>query len=161
MKKWLILLVLAQVGCASKTTPAQVLLTSGCPEKADCNLQVIPNKSLQIIAETPLKYELSDNPDTNVIIYKSRKKAKGNAQDADYREEVIFECKAKTKRLQLTGAQLQNAKMLFGRFCYCPGQTGYYRVSKGDLSIDGPNVKLDFSVTEVPQITREISFTLP
>lgn len=160
MKNLLVLLVLFQMGCASKTVTTQALLTSGCPEKSNCSLQIIPQKSLLIVPGKQVKYELKDNPETSVIVYQFRKKAKEKVQDADFREEIIFELPAKIKNIRLTDTQLQNTKMLFGRFCYCPGETGYYPVRKGNLSVNGPKATLDFSLSEVPQITRELSFSL-
>ncbi len=160
MKKLLLFLLYLQMGCASKTPPTEALLTSDCPAKSDCSIQLLAKKSLEITAGNHKKYELKDNLNTNVLVYKLRKTAKANVQDANYREEIIFEYDAKTNPMKLTDSQLQTTKMLFGRFCYCPGETGYFQVSKGTLSVDGQKATLEFSVSEVPQITRKISFLL-
>lgn len=160
MKKLLIFLLSFQMGCASKTLPTQALLTSDCPAKSECSVQLFVQKSLEITTGNHTKYELKDNPNTNVVVYKLRKIAKTNVQDADSREEIVFEYHTKTNSLQLTDGQLQSAKMLFGRFCYCPGETGYFQVNKGRLLIDGQKATLEFSVTQVPQITRKIAFLL-
>ena len=51
--------------------------------------------------------------------------------------------------------------MLFGRYCFCRGQTGLYRVKKGNLQIvslnDNIHFNLDFTIDEVPQIIKNIA----
>lgn len=106
-------------------------------------------------------YTLEDNPAKNVVIYKYAKIVKGDLQDAGYREEIVFELDRNVSAINLSGDQIQNTKMLFGRFCFCKGQTGYYPVRQGQLSIDaGHNATLHFTVSEVPQVTKQIRFSL-
>ena len=49
--------------------------------------------------------------------------------------------------------------MLFGRVCFCKGETGYFPVRKGNLFVyqnDGDLlVRGEFSVSKVPQILKE------
>ena len=85
-------------------------------------------------------------------------------QDANYREEVIFEIKNSDTNLILSGEELQTTKMLFGRFCYCKGQTGYYLVEDGTLNLVQKDNKvsfsLDFNITKVPQIIKSIKASI-
>jgi hypothetical protein len=54
--------------------------------------------------------------------------------------------------------------MLFGRFCFCKGQTGYYKVEQGTLNLiykkNVVDFTLDFTVTKVPQIIKSIKATV-
>ena len=51
--------------------------------------------------------------------------------------------------------------MLFGRFCFCRGATGYYKVKEGNLKLKKINetyqLDFDFKINEVPQIISKIS----
>ena len=77
-----------------------------------------------------------------------------------FNQEVIIELKNGND----TGEPNQSAPLLFGRFCFCRGQTGYYKISHRDLSITKKSnvqtVDLDFKIDEVPQIIKHITFTL-
>jgi hypothetical protein len=50
--------------------------------------------------------------------------------------------------------------MLFGRFCYCKGQAGNFKVKNGNLKITKDKIDLDFEIKEVPQIIKNISIRL-
>jgi len=164
MAKLSAIVLLFALACSPAKTswqPGAVSLTGDCSKQADCTIELHPNKSVIIkTALNGMRYKLADQPGMNVIVYKYNKIIKGNIQDAGYREEIVFEYDGK-KPLTLDGSELQNTKMLFGRFCYCKGQTGYYPVRQGQLSIDeNANAKLHFTVTEVPQVVKEIQFTI-
>lgn len=141
-----------------------VTLTIDCPKTSECSLLVTKNKSLIVKKDEwgNVYYVLEDSPGKNVIKYTYSKIVKGNLQDAGYREEVVFEYDASLR--SLSGTALQDIKMLFGRFCFCRGQTGYYPVTKGDLIItSGTKEKtatLNFTVDEVPQIIKGITFSI-
>ncbi len=164
MKRLIALLLVLIWSCGATKNAAQptsAILTSDCPKQARCSLTLLAGKTMAIQSEsTGLRYNLVDQPGTTVIIYKYDKIVKGNLQDAGYREEIVFEYDG-TLPLSLADAQLQNVKMLFGRFCYCKGQTGYYAVRNGQLLIgDDGKAQLHFNVSEVPQIIKDISFAL-
>lgn len=141
-----------------------VTLTAECPKAAECSLLVTKNKSLNVKKDEwgNVYYVLEDNPGKNVIKYTYSAIVKGNLQDAGYREEIVFEYDASLR--SLSGVDLQNIKMLFGRFCFCRGQTGYYPVTKGELLItSGTKEKtatLNFTIDEVPQIIKNITFSI-
>jgi hypothetical protein len=54
--------------------------------------------------------------------------------------------------------------MHFGRFCFCRGQTGYYKVEEGKLNLKKTNdtiaLNLDFTITKVPQIIKTITTSI-
>jgi len=52
-------------------------------------------------------------------------------------------------------------KALFARLCFCRGQTGYYIINQGQLSIkklseSQYHLKMRFKIDEVPQVISEI-----
>lgn len=140
-------------------------LRSACPKNANCTLELFPNKSMVVKRDEwgNLSYSLEDRLGKNVFLYSYSRIVKGNIQDAGYREEIVFELYAHKDLKPLTDEALQNTQMLFGRFCFCKGQTGFYKVAKGSLTASNArdiNIRLDFRVTEVPQITTAIAFDL-
>jgi len=150
---------------ASTEIPA-VALTSECPKNAECSLKIFPYKSLVVKNDNFGRpyYEMSDDPEKNVIQYTYSRIVKGDIQDGGYREEIVLEVNQTEKLQSLSDATLQNTKMLYGRFCFCKGQTGYYKVEKGSLAVTSnakqKNVALDFTVGDVPQITRNFTFDM-
>ena len=165
MKKVLICVAVLCLGCAPKKqasnkTPA-VKLESSCPENADCSIEIFNNKKLLVKHDEfeNYYYSLDDNLDTKVIKYSYSRKTKSGIQDAGYREEIVFEVEHTNDQV-FTNEDLQKTKMLFGRFCYCKGQTGNYRVTSGKLAIENQQATLDFTVSEVPQIITSIRFSI-
>ena len=160
-----VLALLIAVGCGSKkpaTAALAINLQSECPTNSDCSIEVFQNKTLLVKQDEfgSLHYTIEDDSQKKVIRYTYSKKVKGNLQDAGYREEIIFEL-ANFDPIKLGPSSLQNAKMLFGRFCFCRGQTGYYKVTEGTFEIENQIATLQFKVPEVPQITNEIRFSIP
>lgn len=155
------LLSLASCQSQKDFNPTSVSLISECPKQVDCTIQILTGKSMLIQNDgNATTYTLQDATGTNVIIYKHNKIVKGDLQDAGYREEIVFEIDQKNGSLKLTDANLQTTKMLFGRFCFCKGQTGYYPVEQGTLSIGNDIADLNFIISQVPQITKKIQFSL-
>ena len=107
---------------------------------------------------------MTDNPEKNVIQYNFSKIVKGDIQDGAYREELVFEVNQNGAKEFLSESSAQNPKMLFGRFCFCKGQTGYYKVDKKDVAVTSNStqktVALSFTVDDVPQITKNITFDI-
>jgi len=143
-----------------------VSLTSECPKNAKCTIELIKNKGITLKKDDFGRdyYELSESAATNVIKYEFSRIVKGDIQDGGYREEVIFEIEQNPDAIVLTDTSLQNIKMLYGRFCFCKGQTGYYKVGQGALHINGTKTEraglLEFEISEVPQVTKSFAFQL-
>jgi len=168
MKKTLAIFSLFLLSCSAQKQGivSSVSLKSDCPKNAQCTIELIKNKGIVLKKDEFGRdyYELAESAATNVIKYEFLRIVKGNIQDAGYREEVIFELEQNPDAVILSDKTLQNSKMLYGRFCFCKGQTGYYKVEKGALNINGTNTEktglLEFEVPEVPQVIRSIAFTL-
>lgn len=171
MKKIITLItVLFLASCSCKKVNSQnhstANLTSDCPKNGTCSLELFKGKSMLVNQDEFNKpyYELEENAATTVLKYTYSRTVKGNIQDAGYREEIVFEINNDQKNIILTDDSLQNTKMLYGRFCYCKGQTGYYKVSKGNLNIskkpEETAIALDFKIDAVPQIITAISLVI-
>ncbi len=181
MKKLLIVpLVMLLISCTTvkrtlKDEPADAAsnkfkITSYCPIEGDCKVSRIPNVSLVVKKDVDggvaggMYYELVENAGTEVVIYTYEKATDDVLLDGFYREEIIFEIPSQSQRLILENRVLQDVKMLFGRFCYCKGQAGYFQVKQGKLDLRRTDKKikaaLTFKVLEVPQLINTVSFTV-
>ena len=158
-------LALGLTFCTSqKTTIANnsIIATKSCPEEGKCIIEIFRNKRMEFKTDDlgSIYYQTIDSPEYSVIIYQYNLNVDKNLQDGNYREEIIFEIKKSDKKIALNGTALQQTKMLFGRFCFCKGQTGYYKVEQGTLTLNQKNnivdFNLDFTITKVPQIIKSI-----
>jgi len=127
-----------------KNSRSQIL--TPCPENSDCSLEVHPGKSMAVKDDAigAVYYELEDNSKKTTYHYTCNLKTDNQYQDAGYREEVIFEIDNSNTDLELTDAELQNTKILFGVWCYCKGKAGNYKIAKGTFSKKGKEIKIDF-----------------
>ena len=155
--------------CSSQKTPdlnkAEIASTN-CPSDGDCTVELLKDKTLSVLRDDigSTYYQILDNKGTNVIRYQYKRHTDPTLADAGYREEVIFEMNASEPEISVSGIELQTTKALFGRFCFCRGQTGYYPINDGALSIKKQKndylLTMNFTITEVPQIIKSISIVL-
>ncbi len=80
--------------------------------------------------------------------------------DSGYSEYVYLEFDPDEPQVILKDQELQKAKMIFGRICYCKGAMGYFPVQQGNLFMfnrDGNlQLRTSFKLNKVPQIIQEI-----
>lgn len=145
-----------------KVNPKKIVLESLCPKEGDCKIEILENKKMTVLDDGTgsLYYQLEDDLKHKVIKYTYDKKVEADLQDANYREEIVFEIENEFKEETISNENLQNVKMLFGRFCYCKGQAGNFKVKNGNLKITKDKIDLDFEIKEVPQIIKNISIRL-
>ncbi len=135
-----------------------------CPKDGVCTFEVLKNKTFLIKSKFGDTYpEFSDGNKT-ILKFEYIRNSIPNTEDSGYRELVYVEIDANSSELELEGKALKIAKVSFGRLCFCRGQTGYYNVDQGKLSItkneNGSHTfELDFKVNEVPQIIMSIRET--
>ncbi len=152
------------VSCSCKKTSIsnfeKATLKSDCPKDGTCSVEIIKNKSISIKKDEfgSIYYLLEDNLNTTVVKYSYSRTVKGDLQDAGYREEIVFEIDENNKTLK--NRELTKTNMLFGRFCFCRGQTGNYIVDNGELEIKDNTINLNFTVSQVPQIIKNIVIKL-
>lgn len=169
MKKLFLLplLVCFSCNCTKVTTsaslePVQSKIETACPEDGTCTLELLKNKQIVVVKDGigTMSYELQDSPTTSVIYYQYKRNTDPNLQDANHREEIVFEIENASSTLDLTNSGLQQVKMLYGRHCFCRGQAGYFRVVEGALHLDNSNgalsFVLDYKIKEVPQTLSQL-----
>ena len=166
LKKILILpLAIGLIFCSSQKSSVKnnpVVIEKSCPDDGICTVEILRNKRMAIKKDDfgSIDYQTVDSHETSVLVYQYNRKVEKGLQDGNYREEIVFEIKKTDKKLLLQDLKLQQTKMLYGRFCFCKGETGYYEVTKGTLKLNqvnnNINFDLDFIVTEVPQIVTTI-----
>jgi hypothetical protein len=150
--------------CSKKTVPEEkITLKTTAIEHGKEILYLLKNKSIDTITRNgSLAYELKTNATTDVVQYIYEINMDQVQYDGGLREMLVFEIPHGDYELNLTDNELQNTKMLFGRQCYCRGQNGIFKITKGTLNISSKAgkivVDLNFQQDKVPQITKSISF---
>ena len=137
-------------------------LKSFCPEDGKCSIRIEKNQELIIKSDEfgKLYYQTIANEETSIVIYEYERNVPDGLQDGSHREEIIFEIKNSSQKLQLKDSNLSQIKMIYGRHCFCKGQAGYYFVKQGNLDLSVENnlldLNLNFTINEVPQIIKNI-----
>jgi hypothetical protein len=137
-------------------------ITSICPEDGKCTAVIFKRKKIELIRDQfgKLYYQMRDSETTYVVKYDYIRNPLPDTQDSGYREEIVFELNNIEQELNYTDFELSNQKFLFGRFCFCRGQTGYYPIFKGNINLKNSKLNIDFSTTEVPQVIKSFEIDL-
>jgi hypothetical protein len=164
---YVLFVIICLVSCKTKSqltpTIAKRVVETGCPENGVCALKIFQNKSLRVnIDELQGIYPEIINGGHLVLKFEYKKQENTNYQDSGYREEIFIELDK--NHLEFETEDLKNKKLFFARWCYCKGQTGYYKINMGKLSVTKYggktfSLQLSFKVEEVPQIINEINHT--
>lgn len=166
MRKFILLFLVGFLfSCTAQKTISDFTpkLTSECPIDGSCEIEILKNKQLVLLYDDfgGMYYDIKDQEGTTVLHYQYNKTTQANIQDGHYREDLIFEIKNSDKSLNLTDTALQQTKLIFGRHCFCKGQTGYFKLEKGALILEEKNntfeLKINFSTEKVPQIINQIT----
>jgi len=162
------LAILVLFSCVPKKmatkTDLPVQKANTCFENGDCTVEILKNAEILIKKDDTGQLYVEIMPGVkNVFRYSyTRKKLEGIA-DSGYQEIVLFEFISGEINLHLQDKNLQEAKLIFGRLCYCKGESGYFRISSGDLKLvsKGKSVKVDLKFQAmVPQIIHELKETI-
>jgi len=140
----------------------QNVLTTNCPDDGTCTFEVLKDKSLNIL-KTDLEETYTEITDgqSYVLKFEYKRNEIANTVDGQYIEQVFIELNLNNLEVELKDSEFKKAKVMYARFCYCKGQTGYYSVTQGNLLIKkfedkGYQLTLDFKQDEVPQIITKI-----
>jgi hypothetical protein len=167
--KYLLLFLTLLLGCKSKNPSnsfKEIVVKELCPEDGKCFHDILKNKKIEFNYNN-LNELYPTFPEGENIIFKFEYKRNeiSNTQDSSYREEILIELNPHD--LEFETATFKGKKILFARWCYCKGQTGYYKIEQGKLSVIKKathtyELKLNFKMDEVPQVITEIKhiFTL-
>ena len=157
-------------GCKSKqslvTETQKFDATTNCPEDGVCSVELIPNSMLDVKKSSLGELYATVEQGENIVFkFTYKRNTLEGLQDAHYIEEVYAELDSNLTELNIKDNELQNVKFLYNRLCYCKGQTGFYKIEKGNFyikKIEGKTYNIQFktSVIEVPQIVTRINETL-
>lgn len=155
------------ISCSShkqnlKHLPVGFSTPSFCPENGTCTLEIIKNKS--VIIKNSFGDTFPEFIDSNKLILKFQylRHPIPNTQDSAYKEIILIELNSDLNELDFSSINFENATIYFGRLCFCRGQNGYFKVTKGNLSIiqyDAKNFNLefDFIFQDVPHVVNSIN----
>lgn len=168
MKNLLPLLFLIIVSCKSTFVVNEAILvnTLNCPENGDCTIELLPNTSLEFKKdEFGILYPVISEGNKTIFKFIYNRKPIPNTQDSHYTEIVFAELDSIISQKKFTNETLKNAKLHFGRLCYCKGETGYYPIKNGKFIISKStknSFKIDFNfkIDEVPQVISAINETV-
>ena len=163
---YVIYLIFCVVSCKAKNT-LNLEKTSGktvmmCPEDGACNFETLTYKRLQIKTDNLGRiYPEIMQGNSVVLKFEYIKNGNTNFQDSSYREELFLELDK--NNMEIETENLENQKFFFARWCYCKGQTGYYKINTGKLrvtEISDNEYRIDFSfiMDEVPHIIKAINY---
>lgn len=134
-----------------------------CPEDGTCTFEVLKNKSFKISSKFGNTYPVfSPNNNKSILKFEYTRNLIPDTEDSSYKELIYIEISNDLKTpLDIKNIDLTKTKASFGRLCFCRGQTGYYKIKQGDLSIkkngqNNYNLKFKFKITEVPQVITTI-----
>jgi hypothetical protein len=135
--------------------------SANCPENGTCSLEVYQNKTLEILNDN-LGKTYPEIVDGSLVVLKFKFEKNKDLQvvDGHYTEEVFIELNPDS--LQKETTHLKKEKIVFSRLCFCKGQTGYYRIRTGNLSVkkvknNTYQMDFDFKIEEVPQVVTSIN----
>ena len=131
-----------------------------CPENGSCLLTVTSNQSLLIKKDiTGVFYPKFIRSENVILKYEYTRKKIPNTEDSHYSEIVYLELSLNDLTTEVNYSNLKKVKALFGRLCFCRGQTGHYQIHDGVLSIKKLKdniytIQFRFSIDEVPQVIK-------
>src|SRR5690606_4728531 len=110
------------------------------------------------------KYPVIEKGDNIVVEFVYSVKGPEGTMDGDYSETLHFEIPNRNDEYSLSGEELKEIKLLFGKHCFCKGEAGYYNVKKGDIQLEKKEGYLSFDlyfiIEETSQKISSINHTL-
>lgn len=134
-----------------------------CPDDGDCDLKVMKNSMIALKKDDfgSLYPEVGEGA-AIVLKFEYQRRELANTEDSSYREVIYLQLNPESPEVDLQSQNLKNASLVFGRFCFCRGQSGWFRISSGNLKItkiqtNTYRIQLEFLMDEVPQIIQSIN----
>lgn len=152
--------------CNTLKKTKEVSMKMPCPPNGQCEFAVLPNQTLEVLVDgIGMQYpKFSSSETSDVIKFTYKKTTPEGTVDGNYTEVVYVVIPKTKKEWTLKDTALQQAKVLYGRLCYCKGSTGYFEITDGNLTFkktpDGQAMlHLTFKNHRVPQLIKEIKGT--
>ena len=143
---------------------AKVSVNEGkCPEQGTCSFELKEGTSYTIEVDgTGAQYPQYKESDGSVAQFRYEEKGPAGTADGDYAEVIQFNVpESYAKGKSYVDEALQDVNLMYHKACFCKGQAGYYKVTKGSLKIfknkDGDlNFDLQFSMDGLNQTIHRI-----
>jgi len=127
---------------------SEKIIVSNCPEDGVCAFEILKNKTLTLKKDDiGAFYPVISDGKKTLLKFEYTRNTIPNVQDAEYTELVYIEID-NNKNINLKDLDLKKANAVFARLCFCRGQTGYYPIKSGNLSLQSTSknkFNLDFS----------------
>ena len=170
--RYLLVISLLFISCASKQNATVIneikINSTTCPEDGVCTFEVLSNQTFSIEKDGigELYPKISEGNKT-ILKFEYKRNEIPNTVDGNYSELIYIELDPNDLEIDLKDESLKNVNALFARLCFCRGQTGYYVIKQGQLSIKKEsnnqyNLKMSFKIDEVPQVisTLDLVFSI-
>lgn len=103
-------------------------------------------------------YPAFETGNATTLIFNYTEKGASGTADGDYTETVHLMIPNDSNSLKLKDQNLQQLKMVFGKFCFCRGEAGYYKVTNGSVSIKNEKGLITIKASfEIPETSNKIS----
>ncbi|WP_415373707.1 hypothetical protein [Patiriisocius sp. Uisw_017] len=103
-------------------------------------------------------YPAFETGNATTLIFNYTEKGAAGTADGDYTETVHLMIPNDSNYLKLKDQNLQQLKMVFGKFCFCRGEAGYYKVTNGSVSIKNEKGLMTIKASfEIPETSNKIS----
>ena len=136
------------VGTSQQTKMTQLKDKTICPDEGTCSVIVYQNSTLTINEDTTgALYPQIEEGDNLVVEYTYLKEGPAGTADGSYSETIHFEIPSNVRSLRKENASLAEVGLLYGKHCFCPGEAGYYPITKGKLSVENTGESITFDVS--------------
>ncbi len=142
----------------------QEININSCPDDGMCSFEILKHKTLEIKTDgIGAKYPQVQNGDKTVLKFEYKRASNPAIADDGYSEIIYAEIHPDTRSLSLNDEMLSQAKILFGRLCFCRGESGYFEAAEGSFEIseykNKTSLQLDFdlNIPEVPQVIQQMT----
>ncbi|WP_026754495.1 hypothetical protein [Sediminibacter sp. Hel_I_10] len=107
-----------------------------CPENGICTFDVIKDKAYEIKKDEFGNSYLDIFDGKKIVLkFKYKRNEISETADSNYEEVIYAQLDQEEIELVLNNEELKNVNLSFGRLCFCKGQTGYYSIDRGSLSV--------------------------
>jgi hypothetical protein len=123
------------------------------------NVEIKKNTVYSLIKDTTgALYPAFETGNATTLIFKYTEKGPKGIVDGDYTETIHLMIPDNIERGDYSDADLQKVTMLFGKFCFCRGESGYYPVTKGKLSVKNKEGAMTINVSyEIPKTSAKVT----
>ncbi|PCH99939.1 MAG: hypothetical protein COB81_09810 [Flavobacteriaceae bacterium] len=125
-------------------------------------ISIIPNKKAVLKKDSfNIGYVTLEDSNGSLLKFEYTKQTPENIADANYSEIIYIDLPENFSEINNRNITLEKTQILFGRFCYCKGNTGFYTVENSHLfaKMTAKNrlkLALNFTLKKVPHLISSI-----